>query len=217
MRGKVGSKVGRGSPAKKRTTGSRRGTGGSGFSTRTFGAGTLFGAALTLALIYGPALVPAFVGKTQAPAPTVQPTQPKLTYEFMNLLPNEEVVTDVTPFGAPANAPATDVVASSGRKRSPATPSVRTASEGAGSERAGSAKEYLLQAASFRNRDEADAMRAELLLEGMTAAVSAVSSPAGVAWHRVMVGPFPNQAEMERTLTRLRSKDISALPIARAR
>ena len=56
-------------------------------------------------------------------------------------------------------------------------------------------------------------MRAELLLKGMTAAVSA----AGVAWHRVMVGPFPNQAEMERTLTRLRSKDISALPIARAR
>ena len=207
MRGKVGSKVGRGSPAKKRTTGSRRGTGGSGFSTRTFGAGTLFGAALTLALIYGPALVPAFVGKTQAQAPTVQPTQPKLTYEFMNLLPNEEVVTDVTPFVAPADAPATDVAASSGRKRSPA----------AASERAGSAKEYLLQAASFRNRDEADAMRAELLLEGMTAAVSAVSSPAGVAWHRVMVGPFPNQAEMERTLTRLRSKDISALPIARAR
>ena len=207
MRGKVGSKVGRESPAKKRTTSSRRGTGGSGFSTRTFGAGTLFGAALTLALIYGPALVPAFVGKTQAQAPTVQPAQPKLTYEFMNLLPNEEVVTDVTPFVAPADAPPTDVAASTGRKRSPATPS----------ERAGSAKEYLLQAASFRNRDEADAMRAELLLEGMTAAVSAVSSPAGVAWHRVMVGPFPNQAEMERTLTRLRSKDISALPIARAR
>ena len=206
MRGKVSSKVGRGSPAKKRTTGSRRGTGGSGFSTRTFGAGTLFGAALTLALIYGPALVPAFVGNTQAQAPTVQPTQPKLTYEFMNLLPNEEVVTDVTPFVAPADAPPTDVVASTGRKP-PATPS----------ERAGSAKEYLLQAASFRNRDEADAMRAELLLDGMTAVVSAVSSPAGVAWHRVMVGPFPNQAEMERTLTRLRSKDISALPIARAR
>ena len=212
MRGKVRSKVGREPPAKKRTTGGRQGTGGSGFSTRTFGAGTLFGGALTLALIYGPALVPAFVGKTQAQAPTVQPTQPKLTYEFMNLLPNEEVVTDVTPFVAPADTPATDVAASSGRERSPATPSVRTASE-----RAGSAKEYLLQAASFRNRDEADAMRAELLLDGMTAVVSAVSSPAGVAWHRVMVGPFPNQAEMERTLTRLRSKDISALPIARAR
>ena len=211
MRGKVGSKVRRESPAKKRTTGGRRGTGGSGFSTRTFGAGTLFGAALTLALIYGPALVPAFVGKTQAQTPTVQPTQPKLTYEFMNLLPNEEVVTDVTPFVAPADALPTDVAASSGRKP-PATPSERAVSE-----RAGSAKEYLLQAASFRNRDEADAMRAELLLEGMTAAVSAVSSPAGVAWHRVMVGPFPNQAEMERTLTRLRSKDISALPIARAR
>ena len=216
MRGKVGSKVRRESPAKKRTTGGRRGTGGSGFSTRTFGAGTLFGAALTLALIYGPAIVPAFVGKTQAQAPTAQPTQPKLTYEFMNLLPNEEVVTDVTPFVAPADALPTDVAASSGRKP-PATPSERATSERAVSGRAGSAKEYLLQAASFRNRDEADAMRAELLLEGMTAAVSAVSSPAGVAWHRVMVGPFPNQAEMERTLTRLRSKDISALPIARAR
>ena len=184
----------------KRASSTRRAAGGSGFSGSTFGAGALFGGVLTVALIYGPTLVPDFVGKTQTNAPDGQPTQPKLTYEFMDLLPNEEVVTDATPFVAPIDAsPNVTAPPDSARSTTP------------------NAKEYLLQAAAFRNRDEADAMRAELLLEGMEAAVSAVSSPAGGAWHRVMVGPFPNHAEMERTLTALRSKDISALPIARAR
>ena len=199
---------------KKRASSTRR---GAGFSAGTFGAGALFGGVLTLALIYAPALVPAFVGENQAEAPAGQPTQPKLTYEFMNLLPNEEVVTDVTPFVARVDVPASDAAPAAGA-RSAAVPNVGAADTPSTLVAdTPSAKEYLLQAASFRSRDEADAMRAELLLEGMTAAVSAVSNPAGGAWHRVVVGPFPNQAAMERTLTRLRSKDISALPIARVR
>ena len=74
---------------------------------------------------------------------------------------------------------------------------------------------YLLQAASFPRREDADAMRAELLLEGMDATVSAVRRRGGGAWHRVLVGPFANHTEMRRARTKLRAKDIPALPLVR--
>ena len=184
---------------RQRSSAARRSAGRRGFSVGTFGAGTLFGVVLTVALIYGPDLMPTVIGEAQANAPMSQPSQPALTYEFMNLLPNEEVVTDVTPFDV-TNVQETDT--------SPTNSTVP-----AGTTR-GSAREYLLQAASFRNRDEADTMRAELLLEGMKTVVNTVSNPSGGAWHRVMVGPFSSKRDMERTLTKLRSKDISALPVA---
>ena len=76
-------------------------------------------------------------------------------------------------------------------------------------------KEYLLQAASFPRRKEAEVLRAQLMLEGLRTAVNAVRRPNGDTWHRVMVGPFAEKAEMQRMLTRLRAKDIAALPIAR--
>ncbi len=77
-------------------------------------------------------------------------------------------------------------------------------------------REYLLQAASFLNRDDADAMRAQLILEGMDVAVDAVPRSGGGAWHRVLVGPFARKIDMERTLTKLRAKDIPALVVERA-
>lgn len=194
--------------------GPKRQAASGGFSGRSFGIGTFFGAALALALIYGPDLLAIFAGKEQADAPPGQPTTPALTYEFMNLLPNEEVVTGVVPFAAAErreDVPETPEQAAN-------APTVAVAAPAAG--RAADipdATEYLLQAASFRSRDEADALRAELLLDGMAAAVNAVTGPAGAEWHRVMVGPFAGRAEMERHLTRLRSKDIAALPVAPAR
>lgn len=75
---------------------------------------------------------------------------------------------------------------------------------------------YLLQAASFPRREDADAMRAELLLDGMDATVSALRRRGGGAWHRVLVGPFANHTEMRRARTKLRAKDIPALPLVRA-
>ncbi len=76
-------------------------------------------------------------------------------------------------------------------------------------------REYLLQAASFSNRDHADAMRAELILEGLDVAINSVPSNSGGIWHQVLVGPFANRVDMERTLTRLRARDIPALVLER--
>ena len=185
---------------KKRGSGVRRTVGVRGFSARSFCGGALLGAALTLAAIYVPSLIPA-VGE-EAPDGGGDQAPPALTYEFMNLLPNEEVVTGVTPFAEPDVPPAVADNVLAAAPSAPDPPAVSPATE------------YLLQAASFRSRDEADALRAELLLDGMMATVNAASSPGGVAWHRVMVGPFSTKVEMERTLTTLRSKNIAALPLA---
>lgn len=136
--------------------------------------------------LYVPALWAADEVDAAAAAPVAEAAAlPTLTYEFIDRLPNDEVVTNVVPYQPPPQ----------------------------GSEAASPPRTYLLQAASFRNRDDADAMRADLILEGMTVAISTVPRPAGGAWHRVLVGPFPGQREMRRALSRLRQKDIPAMPI----
>lgn len=116
------------------------------------------------------------------------PNDLPLTYEFIHRLPSDVVQTHVTPYETPA-------AGASGN--------------------ASESHVYLLQAASFLRRDDADAMRAELLLEGMEAKVSEVPRKGGGAWHRVLVGPFPDRTEMARALTKLRERDIPALPLVR--
>ena len=151
-----------------------------------FLAGVACGVLGTVLALYVPALWAADEAEAAAAAPVAEAAAlPTLTYEFMDRLPNDEVVTNVVPYQLPA----------------------------AGGETPSPARTYLLQAASFRNRDDADAMRADLILEGMTVAISTVPRPAGGAWHRVLVGPFPGQREMRRALSRLREKDIPAMPI----
>lgn len=48
---------------------------------------------------------------------------------------------------------------------------------------------YGLQVASFRSTDDADALRAELILLNLDVEISTVNNQ-GMLWHRVMVGPF---------------------------
>ena len=148
------------------------------------------GAAVVLGLLYGPGLVgTGFVAGAAAKPQGEAAGKPALVYEFIHRLPTDEVVTNVTPYVPPASP---------------------TDDSRAGTESAA----YLLQAASFRHRDDADAMRARLLLEGMQVAVNAVPRPGGGTWHRVLVGPFESKREMERTLSELRAKDIPAMQVA---
>ncbi len=71
-------------------------------------------------------------------------------------------------------------------------------------------KAYLLQAGSFRNPDDADSLRAELILLGMDAFVREVDND-GVAWHRVMVGPFDSEIELSRSRRALAEANISSI------
>jgi cell division protein FtsN len=79
---------------------------------------------------------------------------------------------------------------------------------------AGMTIEYLIQAASFRTRDDADSLRAQLLLIDLPARTNAVEV-GDKPWYRVTVGPFLSQVEAGRAMTRLREQNLDAFLIKR--
>lgn len=165
------------------------------FSTGSFLGGVVCGAVALMLIDYVPGLSGLLTAEpTQADAavPDAETERP-LTYEFIHRLPSEVVRTHVEPYEPPPPG-----AAGGEQAAGPAEPQV-----------------YLLQAGSFLRSDDAEAMRAELLLEGMQAKVSVAPRTGGRTWHRVLVGPFPNRAEMTRALSQLRGKDIPALPLVR--
>ena len=122
---------------------------------------------------------------TAQPAPQVQeqPQRQKPSYDFYTLLPESDVsaprpAAPPTPPPAPATPPKTEAA-------SPAT-------------------QYFLQAGSFRQRADADRVRAQIILMGLEARLEDAKLASGEVWHRVQVGPFADQttlAQAERTLS----------------
>ncbi|MCZ6710800.1 MAG: SPOR domain-containing protein [Gammaproteobacteria bacterium] len=74
--------------------------------------------------------------------------------------------------------------------------------------------EYLIQAASFLSMDDAESLRAQLILIDLPVRTTAVQI-ADKPWYRVTVGPFPNQTKATRAMTRLHELNLDALLIKR--
>lgn len=210
---------------------------------RAFGAGAACGIALTLALVYLPTLLSSDGAPAGDAVEEAIAAAPSLTYEFMDRLPIEEVVTNVTPYEPPAEVEAAEQVEEATEQDDappkPAESLAETQDGGARPEDAApiepaapllasvqrsappkpaasetpSRQEYLLRTTSFDSRDEADALRARLILAGLAVAVKVVEGegPEGVS-HRVVVGPFPNQLAMQETRTALRAEGIGLSP-----
>jgi len=70
--------------------------------------------------------------------------------------------------------------------------------------------EYRLQVGSFRSQEDAERLRAELILQGMNA-YREQRDVNGTVWHRVMVGPFQNRSVMNKAQDMLVSRNISSL------
>ncbi len=228
------------------------------FHPRSFGGGALVGVALTLALVYMPTLSRGGESGAVADGEATAPAMPTLTYEFMDRLPKEQVVTNVTPYEPPAvvDEPQTqppDGEAQDSTRRDeppvqddpppapanvqqrtqepapPLEPPAETTRKQAARERQQLAREtpppvqqpqameYMLQAAALPSRDEAEALRARLILDGVSAPVKVVPHPEDGARHRVLVGPFAEEHLMRDAQKELRAKDIAALPMRRGR
>ena len=69
---------------------------------------------------------------------------------------------------------------------------------------------YVLQVGSFKNSDDADRLRGELILMGMEVSIKDVEAKSQL-WHRVIVGPFDSKLKLGRTRTRLAGANIEAL------
>lgn len=71
---------------------------------------------------------------------------------------------------------------------------------------------YVLQVGSFRTAGDADRLRAQLLLLGMEVSVTEVKVENN-RWHRVMVGPFSSNLDLNRTQDRLAEMELESIPL----
>lgn len=73
---------------------------------------------------------------------------------------------------------------------------------------------FLLQAGSFRQADDADRRRAELLLLGLDPRVEETNGSNG-RWFRVVLGPFDSRSAMARARSLTAQQDIDTLLMQR--
>jgi cell division protein FtsN len=71
---------------------------------------------------------------------------------------------------------------------------------------------YVLQAGSFRSPDDANQLRAELILLGMEVFVKEINID-GDKWYRVMVGPLDTDLDLNRAQDKLAEAEIESIPL----
>ncbi|MGH8110571.1 MAG: SPOR domain-containing protein, partial [Rhodanobacteraceae bacterium] len=71
---------------------------------------------------------------------------------------------------------------------------------------------YVLQVGAFPKASDADAMKARLALQGVTAHVQAVTLD-GQVWNRVRVGPFASATQLQDVQRQLASAGIHGIPL----
>ncbi|TDT37031.1 sporulation related protein [Halospina denitrificans] len=72
-------------------------------------------------------------------------------------------------------------------------------------------REYILQAGSFRTREDAERQRAQVGFQGLRAQITEVSVEGNKTWYRVMVGPYGSRSDMNKAVDRLVSINIQPL------
>lgn len=174
-------------PARRKTGGSSKSAaprGGGGW--RWYFAGLLTGVFLSFLLYLGTLPTP---GGGQ-PAPSADsPTEaqaPKPRFDFYTVLPEQTIEVELSP--EEVARPRATVSASSER--------------------------YLLQAGSFRQREDADRRRAELLLLGLEPRVEEASGDNG-RWYRVYLGPFDSRSKMAKARSLTANQGIDTLLLKR--
>ncbi len=138
--------------------------------------------------VAAPAQPPAQASAPQPPAPS----SAKPNFDFYTILPGN------------GNRPATPPAAA------PAASSAAAAPAGTAATQAPSAgnRYYYLQVGSFRTSAEADSMKAKLAFLGIEAAVQTVQLPDTGVWHRVRLGPYYTQADLDRAKRSLTDNGI---------
>lgn len=71
---------------------------------------------------------------------------------------------------------------------------------------------YILQVGSFRNAEDADGLRAQMILLGLDA-YTRPGEVKGEFWHRVLVGPFDSDIKLNRAQDKLAEARIEAIPL----
>jgi cell division protein FtsN len=126
---------------------------------------------------------------TDKPEPH-RPVAPPPKFDFYDRLPEREVVVPDEDLPPPASA-------------APGSPAV---SEGP----------FLIQVASFKKAADADRLKAQLSLLGMTVQVSRVQIDDRDTWHRVRVGPYSTRKALDNARKRLTDNGLRGIVIRSA-
>jgi cell division protein FtsN len=70
---------------------------------------------------------------------------------------------------------------------------------------------FVLQVASYKTAEDAEATRAKLLLLGLTARIEKVTLRNTETWHRVLIGPVKSVAEADKVRAQLTDNKYDAL------
>lgn len=73
-------------------------------------------------------------------------------------------------------------------------------------------EQFILQAGSFRQYEQADKLKASLALLGVEADIQKVTVD-NDTWHRVRIGPFTDRNELNVVRKRLQDNDINAITL----
>ena len=185
-----GRKPARKKPARKPAASKRRSTAGNtqnnSHPLKWYGAGVITGLFLSFMVYLGTLPAELAPGETAAAAEEPAETAPRPRFDFYTLLPEQTIDVEVDP--AEVTAP---------REGAAATGEV-----------------YLLQAGSFRQREDADRRRAELLLLGLQPEIEETSGDNG-RWFRVYLGPFDSRSKMSKARSLTAGQDIDTLVLKR--
>ena len=144
--------------------------------------------------------------ETPSPGTTAEAVPPVATTGIATIAPPQPVAVVES---APIAAESVETAHEAEADRPPITePEPEPAAEPA------ETRDYMLQAASFRTRSDADRLRAELLLLDLPATTGEVTVGNSV-WYRVTEGPFPDQAASDFARERLRERNLTAIPFRR--
>ena len=153
---------------------------------RWYGAGVLSGVFLSFLLYLG-ALPPTDAPSAEQGQASAEPeAPPKPRFDFYTMLPEQSLEEETET----------------------AEPSRPTANTVAG-------EYYLLQAGSFRQREDADRRRAELLLLGLEPSIEESKGENG-RWFRVYLGPFSTRSSMSKARSLTAGQNIDTLLLKRS-
>ena len=166
-------------PTKKRNT--TTSSGRTFFHGPSFTFGVILGAVIVTLVSYAPELLETTNSQSTAQNGKVGASEstPNVVFTFDKRLRDSEVKPDPKPYAPPKQL---DI----------AEPT-----------------QFDIQAASFKRQDDAEKLRATLLLENLPARTLSTEID-GKLWYRVVVGPFERRVEADRALTKLRSRDLPA-------
>jgi cell division septation protein DedD len=173
--------------ARKKTSTRPSNTPPGGGSWRWYGAGVLTGIFLSFVVYLGtlpPTGLEGAGNESSAETITQAKQPPKPRFDFYKMLPEQSIEVEVEP--AEVARP---------RDTRPA-------------------ERYLLQTGSFRQRDDADARRAELLLLGLEPHIEEASGDNG-RWYRVYLGPFDSRSKMAKARSLTAAQGIDTLLLKR--